>query len=170
MNAARLTALFFAAAVVAQAADVPPVISPTARNTALERARQMLATKPAAAPATLKDPFYSEAFTTAAANSDSPAVTPAGPSAASGATVAARPAGPRSSRDLLAAIAAGLKPSGSLVLRGEPVLLFGQKRVKAGEPVTITFEGAEYTVVISSIKAPNFTLRLNNEEFTRTIK
>jgi|JI10StandDraft_1071094.scaffolds.fasta_scaffold03353_15 hypothetical protein len=80
------------------------------------------------------------------------------------------PTGPRSPRELLQAIGASLKPSGFFVLGGEPTLVFGQKRVKAGESMTITFEGAEYTVEIISIDRPNFTLRLNREEFTRPIK
>jgi len=49
-------------------------------------------------------------------------------------------------------------------------LVFGQKRVKAGGLLTITFEGNEYTLEIVSIAPPNFTLRLNREEFTRPIK
>ncbi len=175
MNVRHL-ALLVATAVAASAADVPAVIAPTARAAGVTRAKTLLAPRDAAAPADLKDPFYSEAFATAAANAGT--ATPAaggatasagGSAGAKGATVA-RPAGPRSARDLIEAIAAGLKPSGSLVLRGEPVLLFGQKRVKAGDALTITFEGTEYTVVITAIKAPNFTFRLNNEEFTRPIK
>lgn len=168
MNA-RLTALFLAAALPALAADVPPVIAPTKRTEGLEQAKRLLAPRDASAPQDLKDPFNSEAFANAAATSGvaGPAAGPAAP--ATGGAIA-RPAGPRSPRDLVEAIAAGLKPTGSLVLRGEPTLLFGQKRVKAGDSLTITFEGAEYTVVITSIKAPNFTLRLNNEEFTRPIK
>ena len=80
------------------------------------------------------------------------------------------PTGPRSNRDLLQAIGASLKPSGFFVLGGEPTLVFGQKRVKAGGLLTITFEGSEYTLEIVSIDRPNFTLRLNREEFTRPIK
>ena len=80
------------------------------------------------------------------------------------------PTGPRSTRDLLQSIGASLKPSGFFVLGGEPTLVFGQKRVKAGGLLTITFEGSEYTLEIVSIDRPNFTLRLNREEFTRPIK
>ena len=119
----------------------------------------------------MKDPFYSETFANVAAG----VVTPGAPAlennpAGGVAGGPARPAGPRTSRDLLEAIATGIKPSGYLVLRGEPVLLFGQKRVKAGDALTLTFEGAEYTVVVTSIKAPNFSIRLNNDEFTRSIR
>jgi hypothetical protein len=171
MNA-RLLALFVASAVAASAADVPAVIAPAARGAGLTRAKTLLAPRDAAASADLKDPFYSEAFATAAANAGTANPVPGAATGAAGAksSTVARPTGPRSARDLIESIAAGLKPSGSLVLRGEPVLLFGQKRVKAGDALTITFEGSEYTVVITAIKAPNFTFRLNNEEFTRPIK
>jgi hypothetical protein len=80
------------------------------------------------------------------------------------------PTGPRTARDLLQAIGTSLKPSGFFVLGGAPTLVFGQKRVKAGGTLTITFEGNEYTLEIVSIAPPNFTLRLNREEFTRPIK
>ena len=82
----------------------------------------------------------------------------------------AKGVGPRNPRELLRTIAAGLKPSGVVVVGGEPTLVFGQKRVKAGGVLTITFEGAEYTLEIVSVFHPNFTIRLNREEFTRPIK
>ena len=156
------------------AADVPPVIAPTKRAESLDQAKAMLAARDSAAPKELKNPFNSEAFATAAGVT--PAAGPAGGQAATGGATApgsgaaTRPAGPRSARELVSAISEGLKPSGFLTLRGAPTLLFGQKRVKAGDSMSITFEGTEYTVVISAIQPPNFTLRLNNEEFTRPIK
>ncbi|MBL9216492.1 MAG: hypothetical protein JNG83_13530 [Opitutaceae bacterium] len=72
--------------------------------------------------------------------------------------------------NLIQAIATSLKPSGYFVLGGEPTLVFGQKRVKAGGTLTITFEGNEYVLEITKIDRTNFTLRLNREEFTRPIK
>jgi hypothetical protein len=179
MNAVRLTTLFLASALTAAAADVPAVIQPTTRQTAVDRAKQLLATKDATPPAALKDPFYSETFANVAAGVVTPGApaldnNPSAGAAAGGARPATpgvtRPAGPRTNRDLVEAIANGVKPSGYLVLRGEPVLLFGQKRVKAGDALTLTFEGTEYTVVVTSIKAPNFSIRLNNDEFTRPIR
>ena len=77
---------------------------------------------------------------------------------------------PKTDRDILQAIAASLKPTGNFVLSGQPTLVFGQKRVKAGGLVTITFEGTEYTLEITAIERTSFTLRLNREEFTRPIK
>lgn len=137
------------------------VVTPQKRQDALDQAKGMLAVK---TPAPVgKNPFHSEAY----AESLSGGVRPEGSQ-----TPTTTPTGPRNARDLLQAIATSpsLKPSGFFVLGGEPTLIFGQKRVKAGSLLTITFEGVEYALEIVSIERPNFTLRLNREEFTRTIK
>ena len=171
---ARLAVLFLLSLAAATAAEVAPVIAPAKRNEGLERARTALAPRDASAPVDLKDPFYSESFSGAlpvpvAGASEGGAN--AGPSSGAPAAMpATRPVGPRSPADLVEAIAGALRPSGMLVLRGEPVLIFGQKRVKAGDALTITFEGAEHAVVVTAIQPPNFTLRLNQAEFTRPIK
>ncbi len=140
------------------------VASPTVRQEALDMAKKLLA--PREIPAVAADPFHSGAFAEVLKG------TGRAPDAGTTTirTDVSKPTGPRTGRDQLQAIAAGLKPSGYIVLGGEPTLLFGQKRVKAGGSVTITFEGSEYTVEITSIDRPNFTLRLNREEFTRPIK
>ena len=88
-----------------------------------------------------------------------------------GAVVAQGPAPVvRSERQILQAIATSLKPTGNFIVSGEHTLIFGQKRVKAGGFLTITFEGTEYTLEITAIERTSFTLRLNREEFTRPIK
>ena len=140
------------------------VLSPTVRQQALDNAKKLLAPREVAAPAT--DPFHSDTFNEMVKGSGKAA----GTSTGTGTVDTPAASGPRTGRDQLQAIAAGLKPSGYIVLGGQPTLLFGQKRVKAGGSVTITFEGTEYTVEITSIVSPNFTLRLNREEFTRPIK
>jgi len=151
----------------AMAADGDAVVAPAKRQEVLDRAKSLLATP--AAPKAVKDPFHSEAFAESLAGA---VRTPEGqaPAGDNTATVRTVPNGPRNARDLLQTIAASLKPSGFFVLGGEPTLVFGQKRVKAGGFLTITFEGNEYTLEIASIERPNFTLRLNREEFTRPIK
>lgn len=135
------------------------VVAPAKRLESLAQAKQLLGEK--AMSASLKNPFNPEGFGEGQPDSGS---------STGGSTGPAVQTGPRSGRDLLQAIGASLKPSGSVVLGGEPVLLFGQKRVKAGGLLTITFEGSEYTLEIVKIERPNFTLRLNREEFTRPIK
>ncbi len=151
------------------AAEVENVVNPQKRLEVLDQAKNMLANK-ALVPAG-KDPFHSEAYAESIAG---PSRGPEGPQqpAVDNTKIRAVPVGPRSAHDLLQAIATSpsLKPSGFFVLGGQPTLVFGQKRVKAGSFLTITFEGAEYALEIVSIDRPNFTLRLNREEFTRPIK
>jgi hypothetical protein len=166
MSSTRLLLALAAGLAVArgQAAEVD-VQSPTKRQESLDRAKKLLATREIPAPAA--DPFHSEAFNEIVASvGRAPAAATTGGEAEGGKSAA----GPRTGRDQLKAIAEGLKPSGYYVFGGQPTLTFGQKRVKAGGFVTITFEGTEYTCEIVSIVSPNFTLRLNREEFTRPIK
>lgn len=134
------------------------VISPVKRQELLDQAKKLLAVRETTIMAA--DPFHSEAFAEVIGAAKRPAVEPGKPEAA----------GPRSPRALLEAIAANLKPSGNYILGGQPILAFGQRRVKAGGSLTVTFEGTAYTLEITAITPPNFTLRLNREEFTRPIK
>jgi len=152
----------------ALAAAGDTVLSPAKRQEALERGKALIAPREITAIAV--NPFYPTAF--AEAVSGMGRVTGPVTSTPEGGTetVNRPPAGPRTDRDLLQAIATALKPSGFFTLGGQPTLVFGQKRVKAGGSVSINFEGADYTVEITAITPPNFTLRLNREEFTRTIK
>ncbi len=151
--------LVVATATMTVSAFANTVVAPAKRLESLAQAKQLLGEKPMSASS--KNPFNPEGFGEGQSDSGS---------STGGSTGPVVQAGPRSGRDLLQAIGASLKPSGSVVLGGEPVLLFGQKRVKAGGLLTITFEGSEYTVEIVKIERPNFTLRLNREEFTRPIK
>jgi len=152
-------ALLASLVVTVRAAD--DVSNPAKRVDALAQAKGLLNAKDTVVAA--RDPFHSETYGEAlGAGRGGPASTDAGP---------ARPTqGPRSNRDLLQSIAASLKPTGFFVLSGEPTLVFGQKRVKAGGTLSIRFEDTDYTLEIVSIERPNFTLRLNREEFTRPIK
>lgn len=168
----RLTRLFVLPAALAgfslaRAAEQPDVAagvdSPTKRQEAVDFATKLLAHREA--PAVASDPFHPAGFDELVASIGRPAGSTTGTTPGE-----TSPTQSRSGRDLLQAIGAGLKPSGFFVLSGQPTLLFGQKRVKAGGTVTITFEGNQYTLEITTIAPPNFTLRLNREEFTRTIK
>lgn len=156
--------VIFLGAVASSFGSAATVISPQARAEILAQARQLLASRAVPAPEALNNPFNSEAFALASGNANLGGSQPAagGPQA--------RPAGPRAARELVATVAEGLRPTGFFVVSGEPTLVFGQKRVKAGDNLTITFEGAEYTIVITTITPPNFTFRLGSEEFTRPIR
>lgn len=150
----------------ADAESAESVVSPSKRQEALDHAQKLLAHHES--PAIASDPFHPEGFDELVAALGRPAGSTTSP--APGETAATQPTGPRNDHELIQAIGAVLKPSGYFVLGGQPTLLFGQKRVNAGGNVTITFEGSQYTLEISNISPPNFTLRLNREEFTRTIK
>jgi hypothetical protein len=168
-GANRLLILALVAVGAAQAAD-ETVISPTKRQDVLGLAKGLLAN---ATPAAMtKDPFHSGAYDDAMAGGA--AGNQGGQTTTTTTTTLPEvpKVGPRSPRELLQAIAtsASLKPSAVFALKDGPMLVFGQKRVKAGGTLTITFEGTEYTLEIVSISPPNFTLRLNREEFTRPIK
>ena len=148
-------------------ASANTVLSPAKRQAALERGKSLLASQEIVPLAV--NPFYPEAFAeTVAGLGRSSGTTTA--TTGGGDTTAQVPTGPRGDRELLEAIAKSLKPSGYIVLGGQASLSFGQKQVKAGGILTITFEGSQYTLEITSIDRTNFTLRLNREEFTRTIK
>lgn len=158
--------LFVGAALLAPGQTV---INPAKRQAAVDHAKAFVAPREIA-PVNV-DPFYSPAFAEAVASMGRVSNLPTQAASNPGATEAPRtPAGPRNDKELLQAIAQGLKPGGSIVLNGQPTLLFGQKRVKAGGVLTITFEGNQYTLEVVNIDRTNFTLRLNREEFTRSIK
>lgn len=145
-------------------AEGEAVLSPAKRQQALDRGKALVATREIVPAAT--NPFYPAAFTEAVAAMGRIS----SPSTPEGTTTPTTPTGPRNDRELLQAIATSLKPSGYIVLGGQESISFGQKRVKAGSVLTITFEGNQYTLEVVSIDRTNFTLRLNREEFTRTLK
>lgn len=108
----------------------------------------------------LKNPFFPAGF--------------GGPSleelAALAAAKAAKSSKPTTDRELLIALAGQLNPTGTLFAGGEPILLFGQKKMKVGDHLSINFDGAPYEVIVSDIQSTNFTVRLNKEEYTRPIQ
>lgn len=78
-----------------------------------------------------------------------------------------RPMGPRGVLEMLAE---RIVPSGILKMGGQSILLFGQKKLKVGDRLTITFDGIDYDLDITTIGDTNFTLRYQGEEITRSIK
>ena len=79
-------------------------------------------------------------------------------------------AAPASVYDLLETIAPQINPTGAISLGGQPLLLFGQKRVRVGDELPIIFDGERYTLIISRIETSSFTLRLGAAEVTRPIQ
>lgn len=138
-------------AAVAQPSDVFP---PQRRTPSVEMAGR-LARPPEAPvlPAELKNPFAPAALPSIAATVTEPARS-----------------GSLPTRQLLEAMAPSINPTGTMSLNGELILLFGQKRIKVGGSLPITFDGQPYVLVISAIQRNSFTLRLDGEETTRPIK
>ena len=149
---ASILLLLTAVSLGAQSVQVP---TPSLREPALVQARQLTApTTAVAAPTGVKNPF--------AAGLPAAIAHPSAPAANVPAALA--------DRQLLEKLAPLVSPSGSMQLGGESILLFGQKRIKVGDPLPITFDGQPYVLVISAIQGTSFTLRLNGEVTTRPIK
>jgi hypothetical protein len=157
-----LFALLLAAApaVLAQRSDLTP---PARRAATVDAAAKLLQPRQLAPlPEQMIPPFSPPAF-----EQPDPEEIKAQQAAAAVSNVPVRPAG---DRGVLEALAARLEPSGTAILGGEAILLFGQKRLKVGDRLTITFEGFDYNLDITDIGRTTFTLRLNREEITRPIK
>lgn len=151
------------------------VAVPNLRQQSLDKAQALLNAKPAGIPAEQVNPFNPAAFNEAA-NAPATTVSTGGSTGGSegGTTTtggqARGPAGPRTDRDLLIAIATALKPGGSIKMGGSQILLMGVKKIRVGEKLNLTFEGNPYTVEVTAINPTHFTLRYNGEEYTRPIK
>jgi hypothetical protein len=174
----RLMAVFAVLGVAGQAFGqlAGTVVVTNLRQQSLERAQGMLNAKPDGIPAEQVNPFNPAAFNEVA-NSPTTTVTTGGTAGSEGGTPATgggQPkggqSGPRTDRDLLIAMATALKPGGSIKMGGSQILLMGVKKVKVGEKLNLTFEGAQYVVEVTAINPTNFTLRYNGEEYTRPIK
>lgn len=165
VHAITLTLVGVALGLPLRAAEASDVLPPAKRAEILARAvKSQQPRESVSSPAT--NPFFPAAFDAAVADNGRASEGSASP----GPVADQAPAGPRTGKDLLQAIATSLKPSGYFVLGGQPTLVFGQKRVKAGGVLTVTYEGTEYALEITAIDRTHFTLRLNREDFTRPIK
>lgn len=69
--------------------------------------------------------------------------------------------------DLLARLAAQIPVSGTATLGGEALLLLGQKRLKAGDVVRISFEGKSYELTIAHVGTTSFTVGKDGLTHTR---
>ena len=76
----------------------------------------------------------------------------------------------RDDADLLSDLIDHIKPTGSMMLNGEPYLLFTERRQKIGDKVPVLLAGVEYVVEIVSIANNRFRIRYNDKEAERTIK
>jgi hypothetical protein len=159
------------------AAKTPPAgdIAPAAKRRPTVELAQKIASVAAPAPLAAEsvlpfnpaafnqpDPEEQRALEQAAANQRAQAAAPA---AGAG---RARPGA--TEREQLAAIASQIKPTGTMLVRGEPRLMLPGRSVKIGDKFTVTYSGVDYVLELTAIDRTNFTLRLNGEAITRPIK
>jgi hypothetical protein len=81
-----------------------------------------------------------------------------------------RPLGRRPEAELLEEMAKQVQPTGSVTLGGEPYLLFGEKRRKMGDKVTVLIDGVEYEIEIGTIEKNRFRILYNDLQTTRSIR
>jgi hypothetical protein len=86
------------------------------------------------------------------------------------AAATAAQAKPATDRDLLEAIARRILPSGTLMFGDQSMLIFGKKRLRIGDRLTVTYDGRDYDLELVGISSSTFSVRLNKEEITRPIK
>lgn len=160
---AAVLAFAGAAPLCAQKSDLVP---PQKRAVAVEMADRLVQPRVLAAlPETLVVPFNPVGF-----DQPDPEEIKAQQAAAAAAAASGTPLRPVGDRNVLATIADKLSPSGTAIIGGDPILLFGSRRLKIGDRITVTYEGADYQLEITAITRTTFTLRLNREEITRPIK
>jgi hypothetical protein len=169
-----LSALFFTAFVAGKTPPVGDVAPATKRRPTLELAQKIAAiAQPAPLAPDSNLPFNPVAFFQPSAEEQlaleqAAAYQQAQISAPGG--VAGQPRPGATDRDQLAAIAAQIKPSGSMLVRGEPRLMLQSRFVKIGDKFTVTYSGVDYVLELTAIDRTNFTLRLNGAVITRPIK
>jgi hypothetical protein len=139
---------------------------PAKRQVTVEQAKSLLQPRVyAVAPADAVSPFAPPTF-----DQPDPEELKAQRAAAAAAAAAGIVHRTPGDRGVLEQLAEKIIPSGIARIGGNAILLFGQKKLKVGDRLTITFEGNDYDLDITSIGNTNFTLRYNSEEITRSIK
>lgn len=143
--------------VIAQGADILPAAQ---RETVVEQANLLIDPPPKAELLPeINSPFFPNSLKPREAAALDPVLDFAVPVQAA----------PSSVYDLLGKIAPQINPTGAITLGGEPLLMFGQTRIKIGDQLPIFYDGERYTLVITRIESSNFTLRLGAAEVTRPI-
>lgn len=152
------------------AAPASDLLPPARRQPSLDLAERYAKPAPLAPlPEDLVHPFNPAAF-----GQPDPeelrAIAAAKSAAAAAAAQAKAAAKPATDREFLDVIAAKISPSGILILGDEPLLIFGQKRLRVGDRLTVSYDGQDYDLELTAIDRSTFTLRLNRDEITRPIK
>lgn len=147
-------------------APLSDIMSPASREPTVAMAQRLAEPGvPAALPEDLVHPFNPAAF-----GQPDPEELRAIAAAQAASAAAASQAKPSTDREFLALIAARIAPSGTLIMGGESLLIFGQKRLRVGDRLTVTYDGRDYDLELSAIARTTFSLRLNSDEITRPIQ
>jgi hypothetical protein len=144
--------------------------TPEKRRQSVERAQRLA--KPTKAEALTVDtlqPFAPPGFELTDAEEAAAAAAAARLAAAANQGNPVGPAAP-SDHELLESIAGKIRPSGTIFLGGQPILMIGKRFVKTGAHFTVTYKGADYDLELTQIDGSNFTLRYKSEEITRPIQ
>lgn len=72
--------------------------------------------------------------------------------------------------ELLATLAARIPSTGTVSIGGAPLLLLGQKRLKVGDTLTISFEGQSYELSIAAVTSTSFTVKRGENIHTRPVR
>lgn len=93
-----------------------------------------------------------------------------GPPPAPGKKAVATAAPAPSDRVILRALAEKVRPSGIMQFGQKTLLLFGERRVKVGDLISVPHSGHDYQLEVVKADARTFTLRLNNELISKRIQ
>jgi len=146
------------------------IASPEKRKVSVDNAVNLAKqAKAAPLPAEIVQPFSPPGFELTDAEEAAAAAAAARLAAASNQGSSTGPAAP-SDHDLLESIVAKIKPSGTLILNGQPILMIGKRFVKTGAHFTVTYKGSDYDLELTEIDGSNFTLRYRSEVITRPIQ
>lgn len=141
------------------------IVPPDLRHATVEQAQRLARPPtPIALPAEIKSPFSPAGFErsdASEAHENRPEATDKTGSA---------PAAPQTDRDVLAAVAAKIPTTGTIILGGKALLISGTNRIEAGSHFTVIYNGQEYELELVAIDRTTFTVRYKGEEFTRPIK
>lgn len=141
------------------------IVPPEARRTVVDRAEKLAHPPGAAAlPATLNTPFAPQDFARPDPSEAAEGRPQPGAAGAKAAPVT------QSDRDLLATVASKIPTTGTIILRGKPLLISGMNRIEVGAHFTVVYGGQEYELELVAVDRTTFTVRYRGEEYTRPIK
>jgi hypothetical protein len=163
MKRTRLAVLVFALLAGGSFPAIAQISTPEDREASLAKAERFEVLPVGSSSARFAgatDPFY--------------AIEPAAPSFAAGATGGRAVQGaayePVSDRVVLRALAERIQPTGVMQFGANTLLLFGERRVKAGDFISVAHNGTDYKVEVVKADTRTFTLRLNNELISKRIQ